>query len=1510
MLRRLGVRRKILATLAVPVLVLLLGATFLSLDALERSRVSGLQRDFSLATRAQDATLEALQAERDLSIRLVHGDADVAQALVSARARTDTTVAGLNQAFKDVDPGNVEPAVVAAIQEAGRARSAENMRALRAIVDRDNPDLEASVQSGFNNVISGQLNVATSLAAYADDRNLARYVDNYAQTSIALNHLRLEAVVGELLNQDYMVSEHTQGQLRSAAVMFAEGESVTARAKDAVTRLGLVDYPTVTARYTSVRQAILIGNPREANLEARLAWPEMVGVEVAELAETRDVIREATIAEGARIDNAVTRQTVLTIVGAIAAVVLSIAVALLIARQITEPLKRLTEAAKKVRADLPSLVEQVAVPGQGPALAFESIAVETDDEIGELANAFNEVNATTLDVARQQALLRGSIAEMFINVARRDQVLLNRQLSFLDDLERAEEDPTTLANLFRLDHLATRMRRNAESLLVLAGIESGRRVRQPMPLSDVVRTAASEIDQYDRIDLEITTDPLMLGHNALAAAHLLAELLENATVFSEPGTPVTVSTAEDARWVTITVVDEGLGMSQDELDDANEKAATYAAGEIVGASRLGLYVVGRLAYKLGASVRLAKAPEGTGTVARVMLPRALFAESVPLEAPTDPLAPETRAATEAWVAPEIEPDETPLPSRIVEPEAPVGIPVDLDALTNGATGAGMPRRRTRAADPAAQAPSSAFSEQEEREIVLPPLQAAELPQEFASAAEEWRPIASPTMGPVGLPSREPRAEVAPVAEVAAPAAETSAPQRAGMFSNFRARKEFEMLEEARRAKAAGAAVPADAAAQEAVASAADQEADREGPAITLAASRVAGWVGTEQQGEPLARRRAPKHEDDEVQVAEVVHDAPPAELSDEMVIPDLVPDDDEPAVVEPVWSPVMETATEAPLTTSDSPAEADEAPFVPQFQLGAPLAGAPAQPEQASMEAAPVEHAPSAAGDVTDADPFGLAAMAVEASGWSPELASGGMQNLADSGWEHRESPVAPTPDVLPTGAHVGSVASAEDLDDAAPLTRRARRARHADAAGFTAPSVPTPSGVGFDFLPQEEDGTVVAPSGYTAPSAGTGTSAPTAYSAHEAASYPPPPAAQPFEPAPVAYDAPAVIESYAPAEVQPAEAPVEPAWSYPPAAAEAPAPAQAAVDQSPTAPAPWEDAAPSPAPWEAPAPVATTQVPSTLSFDEAISRRSDLHESKAKPKRGLFKRKPKRDASSDVAPAPTAPSAPGGLASSAVFEPLAPMEAAPQERALDGSGFGNAWGAPTPAPGTADLGYAPAEQYQPPAFAPGAPLGAPAAQSAPSPFEPQPAATLGYQPAAAYEPPAPESHEAPADAFSDGFSYNPSGWAPPAEPAPMALRSHTSPAPAESAPTAAAPAAAPGASWTTGRSIDAELSARLALQAGIQEQALAELSQLSSYRPNQQVADTTSALTKRVRTEVPSTTVEDDMSKKISRDAAELRTRLSAFMSATSRARDGAPSGPEASPGTAFTPDPAPQSR
>ncbi len=561
-------------------------------------------------------------------------------------------------------------------------------------------------------------------------------------------------------------------------------------------------------------------------------WNELSQGWVDETQPVRDEVRAMTAQYSADKASEAQRTALLTGAAAFGVVLISFLLALVIARRIVEPLRRLTVATAEVRDRLPQMVEQMAVPGQSPSLDLVEVPVESSDEIGRLAASFNEVNETTMIVAREQAALRGSIAEMFVNVARRDQVLLNRQLAFLDELERSEEDPSTLSNLFRLDHLATRMRRNAESLLVLAGIDSGRRVRNPMPVSDVVRTASSEIELYDRVRLNLTVDPHMLGHNALNAAHLLAELLENATMFSEPHTPVEVTTSRDERGVVVTVRDHGLGMSPEELTEANVKVGRTAASDAVGAQRLGLYVVGRLAGRLGATVTFATGPSGTGTEATVVFPSVLFLpdDALPLPQPTDPLEAGTQAAVAglsnghgsnghapaaeqypgepdtsttrtpavppAAPSPTVAPVAEPQPSSgaayaptgaiggVVEPEPPAAVPVDLDSLTDGTTSVGMPRRRrSTAGDTRSERPDTG-------PIVLPPLEAPALPDLVdETTTDSWRPPSAVESSPGALPSRHrarPGTGPVPIPEPEpASAPVLNVEQRSGLFSGFR-----------------------------------------------------------------------------------------------------------------------------------------------------------------------------------------------------------------------------------------------------------------------------------------------------------------------------------------------------------------------------------------------------------------------------------------------------------------------------------------------------------------------------------------------------------------------------------------------------------------------------------------------------------------------------------------------------------------------------------------------------
>jgi len=534
---------------------------------------------------------------------------------------------------------------------------------------------------------------------------------------------------------------------------------------------------------------------------------------------------------------------------------------------------------------------------------------------------------------------------MFVNVARRDQVLLNRQLAFLDELERSEEDPGTLSNLFRLDHLATRMRRNAESLLVLAGIDSGRRVRNPMPVSDVVRTASSEIELYDRVRLNLGVDPHMLGHNALNAAHLVAELLENATMFSEPHTPVEVTTSRDERGVVVVVRDHGLGMSPEELAEANARVARIAASDAVGAQRLGLFVVGRLADRLGASVSFGAGASGTGTEVVVVFPAVLFLpdDALPLPQPTDPLAASTQAAV-AGLAGEPAPQQAPLAApvsepvaqqptstsampvvepepvqafaptgafeHIAEPEAPAAIPVDLDSLTDGTTSVGMPRRRRATAGSSPERPDTG-------PIVLPPLETPSLPDLVEeTTTDSWRPPAEVEPSTSSLPSRhraEPEPLPAPVEPEPVSAPMLGVEQRTGLFSSFRS---MNALDET------------------------DVESTLQLGAVTEDPAALPEEIAPFVQAAPPQPAPAPVEPVHEVPAAEQVVSSVPAPVRE--------------SVVRPVEQPV---ANDPWFQEPAAPAPAPAPAFAAESRQPAPVAWAPTTPtaQEPAVDEAPAE---------------------------------------------------------------------------------------------------------------------------------------------------------------------------------------------------------------------------------------------------------------------------------------------------------------------------------------------------------------------------------------------------------------------------------------------------------------------------------------------------------------------------------------------------------------------------
>src|SRR5215216_8139933 len=309
------------------------------------------------------------------------------------------------------------------------------------------------------------------------------------------------------------------------------------------------------------------------------------------------------------------------------AVILGIALLalLLVARSMAQPLQRLRARAIEIAQHrLPDAVERLRTTERGDLdVQVEPIGINSKDEIGQVAQAVDDIQQVAVRLATEQAGLRRSIADMFTNLARRSQTLIDRQLELIDDLERNETDPETLEHLFRLDHLATRMRRNAEDLIVLSGAETGRHWAQQMTVVDVVRAAAAEVEEYQRVELLPLADFEVAGHVAVDVIHLLAELIENATAFSPPNTKVQIAGQAVPHGYVIEIEDRGLGMSDEELIQANDRLANPPEIDFALSRVLGLYVVGRLSKRHDIKVQLRHSWYG-GVTALILLPHGLL----------------------------------------------------------------------------------------------------------------------------------------------------------------------------------------------------------------------------------------------------------------------------------------------------------------------------------------------------------------------------------------------------------------------------------------------------------------------------------------------------------------------------------------------------------------------------------------------------------------------------------------------------------------------------------------------------------------------------------------------------------------------------------------------------------------------------------------------------------------------------------------------------------------------
>ena len=313
---------------------------------------------------------------------------------------------------------------------------------------------------------------------------------------------------------------------------------------------------------------------------------------------------------------------------------IGITIAVLVARSLVRSLRVLRSAALDVaERRLPQAVASMRA-GEAPDVAVDPVPIRTRDEVGQVARAFDAVHGQAVRLAADQAALQANVSAMFVNLSRRSQALVERQLQLIEALESNEQDADQLSNLFQLDHLATRMRRNSENLLVLAGTDLAKRNMAPVPMVDVLRAAVSEVEQYQRVVVQAPPSASIAGRAGSDLVHLLAELLDNATNFSPPDSQVVMSatrTTDGAMVVEIS--DRGVGMADHELSDANQRLGGPSSVDVSASRRMGLFVVGRLAARHGIIVHLSSsaAGPGTGLTASVTVPVSLIPTGVPAE---------------------------------------------------------------------------------------------------------------------------------------------------------------------------------------------------------------------------------------------------------------------------------------------------------------------------------------------------------------------------------------------------------------------------------------------------------------------------------------------------------------------------------------------------------------------------------------------------------------------------------------------------------------------------------------------------------------------------------------------------------------------------------------------------------------------------------------------------------------------------------------------------------------
>ncbi|WP_215449163.1 nitrate- and nitrite sensing domain-containing protein [Streptomyces sp. ATCC 21386] len=632
------------AILLIPVLVGLIMGGFQVKGSIDTWQEAKDAEKVAKIVAAAGIYAEALLNERDLSAQpLLEGDRD-SEVVKDARAFTDEKADAFHAEVVGMPAGQglerrlrlveeAEPALEK-LRQTAFTRAADPVQTEEGYVTVEHLLAEFSNELGLgtgNITAYGRTVYAVTLAkgAASLQRSIGTHLLIRPSEDEKVRRQQVTAFTSYAYLENIAVQEYVSGGTEADA---ARLESVMAQkteeGKKQVAEAAAKDPDYVAPPDTMLKMVQAIGSGASPEDLAKQGvtyqnWMAASTLKFEGYSEVETELINRAVSEAGQIASDAQRDAYINGAIVIVALLAAFILAGIMARQMSRSMRQLRNAAFGIAEQrLPMLVDQLSRTDPGRVdTRVAPIPITSTDEIGEVARAFDQVHREAVRLAAEQALLRGNINAIFTNLSRRNQSLIEGQLTLITDLENNEADPDQLENLFKLDHLATRMRRNGENLLVLAGEEPGRRWDQPVPLIDVLRAASSEVEQYERIELSGVPEAEIHGRAVTDLVHLLAELLENATTFSSPQTKVRVTATRlpDGR-VMIEIHDKGIGLTAEDFADINHKLANPPTVDAAISQRMGLFVVGRLSDRHGIRVQLRPSGEQAGTTSLVMLP--------------------------------------------------------------------------------------------------------------------------------------------------------------------------------------------------------------------------------------------------------------------------------------------------------------------------------------------------------------------------------------------------------------------------------------------------------------------------------------------------------------------------------------------------------------------------------------------------------------------------------------------------------------------------------------------------------------------------------------------------------------------------------------------------------------------------------------------------------------------------------------------------------------------------